>query len=99
MPLPRSVARFNRRFTNRILGPLAYILPGFAVVVHTGRQTGRQYQTPINAFRRGDGFIIILTYGPATDWARNVLAAGGCSLITQGRALRLVQPRLFHDEQ
>ena len=98
MPLPRSVARVNRRLTNRLLGPLAMRLPGFGVVVHTGRQTRRQYRTPVNVFRRGDRYIIALTYGSNADWVRNVLADGGCTLETRGQTLHLSRPRLFHDE-
>jgi deazaflavin-dependent oxidoreductase (nitroreductase family) len=99
MPLPRSVARFNQRVTNRLLGPLAPCLPGFGVVLHTGRKTHRPYRTPVNVFRRPGGYIIALTYGPDADWVRNVMASGSCTLVTRGRALRLTQPRLFHDEQ
>ena len=98
MPLPRSVARVNRRVTNRLLGGLATRLPGFGVVVHTGRTSGRQYRTPVNLFRRGDRFVIALTYGPDADWVRNVLAEGGCTLETRGQTLPLSRPRLFHDE-
>ncbi|MBM0255605.1 hypothetical protein [Micromonospora sp. 4G55] len=32
-----------------------------------------------------------------TDWARNVLAAGGCDLEIRGRRVRLTAPRLVHD--
>ena len=98
MPLPRSIARANRRVTNRLLGGLATRLPGFGVVVHTGRRSQRQYRTPVNVFRRGDRYIIALTYGPDADWVRNVLADGGCMIETRGRRLRLSRPRLFHDE-
>jgi deazaflavin-dependent oxidoreductase (nitroreductase family) len=98
MPLPRSIARFNRYVTNRVLGPLAPHLPAFGVVVHRGRKSGRCYRTPVNVFRRPGGFVVALTYGPNTDWVRNVLAAGGCVLETRGRRLRLTRPRLFHDE-
>ena len=98
MPLPRAIARANRRVTNRLLGGLATRLPWFGVVVHTGRRTRRQYRTPVNVFRRGDRFIIALTYGSDADWVRNVLADGGCTLETRGRSLRLSRPRLFHDE-
>lgn len=45
-----------------------------------------------------DGYVLALTYGPDTDWVKNVLAAGGCELRTRGRAIRLVSPHLFHDE-
>ncbi len=99
MAAPRWLARFNRRVTNRLLGPLASRLPGFGVVVHTGRTTHRQYRTPVNVFPRADGYVIVLTYGPSSDWVRNVLVSGGCTLETRGRAWRLTRPRLLHDEQ
>jgi deazaflavin-dependent oxidoreductase (nitroreductase family) len=98
MPLPRSVARANRRVTNRLLGGLATRLPWFGVVIHIGRKSRRQYRTPVNVFRRGDRYVIALTYGSDADWVRNVLADGGCTLETRGRALRLSRPRLFQDE-
>ncbi len=99
MPISHRVARFNRRVTNRITGRLAPRLPGFGVVVHTGRKTHRQYRTPVNVFPRSGKYIIALTYGPDSDWVRNVLASGGCTLETRGRTLRLSRPRLFHDER
>ena len=52
----------------------------------------------MNVFPAGDGYLIALTYGPGTDWVKNVLAAGGCELETRGRIVRLVSPRLYHDE-
>lgn len=99
MPAPRSLARFNRRVTNRLLGRLATRLPGFGIVVHTGRKTQRQYRTPVNVFSRPGGYVIALTYGSNSEWVRNVLASGGCTLETRGRALRLSRPHLFHDER
>src|SRR5262245_40982263 len=99
MPLPRSVARFNRRVTNRVLGPLAPHLPNFAVVVHRGRRSGRLHRTPVNCFPRPGGCVVALTYGPTSDWVRNVLANGGCVLETGGRALAMTRPRVVHDEQ
>ena len=98
MPLSRSVAQFNKRVTNRISGRLATRLPGFGVIIHTGRKTQRQYRTPINVFHRGDKYIVALTYGPDADWVRNVLASGTCTLETRGRTIHLAHPRLFHDE-
>ena len=99
MPLPHSVALFNKRVTNRITANLATRLPGFGVVVHTGRKTHRQYRTPINVFRRDGKYSVALTYGPDADWVRNVLASGSCALETRGRIIRLSHPRLFHDER
>ena len=99
MPAPRWLARFNRRVTNRLLGRLAPRLPGFGVVVHTGRKTHRLYRTPVNVFPRPGGYVIALTYGPHAEWVRNVLASGGCALETRGRTVRLSRPRLFRDER
>jgi hypothetical protein len=40
-----------------------------------------------------------LTYGPDTDWVRNVIAADGCDLEVRGKTIRLTAPRLVHDER
>jgi len=98
MPLPRGLAAFNRRVTNRVTAPFAGRLPGFGIVVHRGRRSHREYRTPVNAFVATGGYIVALTYGTDADWIKNVLAAGGCELVTRGRTVRLTAPELFHDE-
>jgi deazaflavin-dependent oxidoreductase (nitroreductase family) len=97
--LGRRIAHFNRRVTNRLTRPLARWLPGFGVVIHIGRKSKRRYETPVNLFRAADGYVIALTYGRESDWVRNVLAAGGCELITCGRRMRLTSPEIRHDER
>src|SRR5215207_6831672 len=99
VPLPKRLARFNRVITNRVAFPVARRVPGFAVVLHTGRRSGRPYRTPVNAFRAPDGYVIALTYGPDSDWPKNVLAAGGCILLTRGTAVPLTGPRLVHTQR
>jgi deazaflavin-dependent oxidoreductase (nitroreductase family) len=99
MPAPRWLARFNKRATNRILGPVVKHLPGFGVIVHTGRTSGQVYRTPVAAFRRSGTFIIALTYGPDTDWVRNVVASSECKLETGRRTFTLGEPRVYHDER
>lgn len=99
MPIPRVVRRWNKAGLNRLTRRVAPWLPGFGVVVHRGRRTGRQYRTPVNVFGGGTGYVIALTYGPDTDWVQNVLAAGGCELETRGHVVRLAAPRLYRDEQ
>ena len=42
MPAPRSIARFNKRFTNRLTLKVAGYMPGFAIVTHIGRKSGRK---------------------------------------------------------
>ena len=98
MPIPSRVARWNKVGLNRITRHVAPWMPGFGLVVHRGRRSGREYQTPVNVFPADDGFIIALTYGTGTDWLKNVQAAGGCELRTRGRVLRVGSPRVYHDE-
>jgi deazaflavin-dependent oxidoreductase (nitroreductase family) len=95
--IPRSVARFNRVVTNRISALVAGWLPGFGIVEHEGRRSGRVYRTPVNVFGTRDGYVIALTYGPDADWIKNVLAAGGCFLHVRGQRVRLTAPRIVHD--
>lgn len=91
------MARFNKKVTNRITGPFAARLPGFAVVIHVGRVSGRRYRTPVNLFRRGDDYVFVLTYGAEADWVKNVEASGACDVETRGRTVRLLEPRLLTD--
>jgi deazaflavin-dependent oxidoreductase (nitroreductase family) len=97
MPLPRRLAKFNLVVTNRVLGPFARYLPGFAIVWHVGRRSGRAYRTPVSLFRRGDGYAIALFYGADSQWVRNVLAAGGVDIETRGRRVHLVGAELVRD--
>ncbi len=98
MPLPKRLAAFNRTVTNRVLGPLAQVAPGFVLLIHHGRRSGRRYSTPVNAFLRrggdtaageGDRLVIALTYGADADWVRNVMAAGGCEGVRRRRHIVL----------
>ena len=97
MPIPMRVARFNRVVTNRITGPFADRLPFFAILHHVGRTSGRAFAIPINAFPDGNDYILALTYGPNTDWVKNVLAAHGCEIVTRGQRIRLTNPRIETD--
>jgi deazaflavin-dependent oxidoreductase (nitroreductase family) len=97
VPLPQALARFNRVVTNRIVRRVAGRLPGFAIVDHVGRRSGRLHRTPVNLFRAGDRYVIALTYGRGTEWVRNVLAAGGCEVETRGRRIPLTEPEIVHD--
>jgi deazaflavin-dependent oxidoreductase (nitroreductase family) len=98
MPLPRTLARWNKAGLNRVTRRVAPWMPGFGVVARAGRRSGRRYQAPVNVLPAGDGYLLALTYGPDSDWAKNVLAAGGCELVTRGRTVRLVSPQLVHGE-
>jgi deazaflavin-dependent oxidoreductase (nitroreductase family) len=98
MPFPRALARLNKAGLNRVTKHTAPLTPGMGVVIHRGRSSGREYQTPVSVFKTADGFTFVLTYGPGSDWVQNVLSAGGCELRTRRRTIKLVSPRLVHDE-
>jgi deazaflavin-dependent oxidoreductase (nitroreductase family) len=93
MKLSRRVARFNKRVTNRIQGLYAWLIPPWAVILHRGRHSGRQYRTPLFAFRRGRTLVIALLYGEESDWLRN-LRAGGGHVIRAGRTFVVGPPEL-----
>jgi deazaflavin-dependent oxidoreductase (nitroreductase family) len=94
VPLPRSLANFNRRFTNNVSRHIAGWLPGFGIVIHTGRRSGRRYETPVNVFRTDGGFVLALTYGRA-DWVQNVMAAGSAQLRTRRKLHIIANPRII----
>lgn len=94
MPLPRSLARFNKVATNRVARHITPHVPGFGVVHHVGRKSGKPYSTPVNVFTRPGGFALALTYGPDSEWTRNVLAAGHAEIMMRGRDHRVTNPRL-----
>lgn len=94
--LPRALAKINRVLTNRVMGLWAPYLPPWAVVLHTGRRSGRAYRTVLWAFVRRETVVIALTYGE-TDWLRNLLAAGSGRLRRLGRTRNLIAPRVVTD--
>jgi deazaflavin-dependent oxidoreductase (nitroreductase family) len=98
MAIRRWLARVNRRTANHLTAPFARYVPGFGVIVHRGRKTNRVYQTPVMVFAAPDGYTAALIYGTQSQWAKNVIAAGGCDLQTRGRVEQLVAGSVFHDE-
>ncbi|WP_406269134.1 nitroreductase family deazaflavin-dependent oxidoreductase [Nocardia sp. NBC_00881] len=98
MPAPRWVAKANKIGLNRVTKFIAPWAPGWAVVIHRGRNSGRIFRTPLWAFRRRGGYVIALTYGPKADWVRNVLAADGCELETRRKHYEVGAPRVYRDE-
>jgi hypothetical protein len=49
--------------------------PIFSVVGHTGRHSGRQFETPVAARRVAGGFVLALAFGSTAHWYRNLVAA------------------------
>jgi len=100
------------RFVKIVMGPMTKILnplivrlagrPHFhmaAQLTHIGRRSGRTYVTPIGARRAGDRVLIPLTFGNQSDWSRNVLAAGRCSLRLDGVDYEASAPALVSPEE
>ena len=101
--VPATRIRFIRPFTKRVINPLtrrfAGWLPGFAILTHVGRTSGRVYRTPINVFHRGEHYVFALTYGSNVDWVKNIMATGSVEMRTRGRDIHLVEPELIVDPQ
>lgn len=86
-----------RHVSKHVLTPLVRGFAGkhvFALLRHVGRKSGRKFTTPLIVRKADDMFFIALTYGPSTNWCRNVLAAGGCAIQIHGRWYRAVEPTI-----
>lgn len=99
MQLPRVLARFNRHVTNPIQRRWAGVLPGYGIIEHVGRKSGRTYRTPLNVFRAGPGFAIWIGYGVQSDWVRNLQAAGGGQLVHRRVRYTLSAPRILTGDE
>jgi len=93
------------RWISRPLRPLALPVAGtrwfpfYAILRHTGRTSGKAYSTPIVALTTPDGFIIPLPFGDATQWAKNLFAAGGGWLRYGGHEYQICEPRVGEREE
>jgi deazaflavin-dependent oxidoreductase (nitroreductase family) len=94
MQIPQWVARFNKYVTNPVQRLWAGYLPGFAVLEHVGRKSGKPYRTPLNVFTTDEGLAILLTYGPDRDWLKNVTAAGSAHMRRYGKTITVSEPRI-----
>ncbi len=96
--MPRRLVGFYRRHYNPTVRGLAARMPTMGVMHHTGRKSGREYQTVLNVFRRPSGYVIAIAYGRESDWVRNVMASGSCDVVTMGKRVHLMHPRIVVDE-
>ena len=87
-PLMKSV------INPRTLRAVARGESNYAVVHHLGRRSGRPYETPVEAYRTAEGALILLPYGPVTDWCRNILTAGQCMVTLDGEDIALRAPEV-----
>lgn len=62
----------------------------FSLIRHTGRKSGRTFETPVVLARVPEGFVAELTYGEDVNWYRNIVAAGGCVVVFGGEEYRVI---------
>jgi deazaflavin-dependent oxidoreductase (nitroreductase family) len=100
-PVPPSLfVRIAMRPMTWALNPLMRKLAGrrhvrmAAAIRHVGRKSGRAYVTPAGARVSGGVAVIPLTFGNQSDWSKNVMAAGGCSITVDGRDYTADEPEL-----
>ena len=102
---PAPIVKLVVRPLTRILNPLIVRLAGrrhfrmAAQIRHVGRRSGRSYVTPAGARLHGDVIMIPLTFGNLSDWSRNVVVAGGCSIRLDGRDYQASQPEFLGRDQ
>jgi deazaflavin-dependent oxidoreductase (nitroreductase family) len=95
--MPAWLPAFNRKVNNPIQRLWAPYAPGYALIVHTGRKSGKRYETPVMAMVADGKLAIGLPYGAGAQWVRNLLAAGGGEAIRRGKRYRLSNPRVVTD--
>ena len=93
MRFPPWFENFQIRYINPIAVPIARFTPGITVIRHRGRKSGRQLETAVSAYRKGDTVAIMLAHGK-TNWVKNILAAGEADIRLRGRDVHLVNPRI-----
>jgi len=97
---PSLLGRITRalaRATNPLWKPMAgrRALPLWAVVHHRVRLSSRSYAIPVAVRATPEAFVIALPWGDATQWVRNVQAAGGCTVTWRGRDHRADAPEIL----
>jgi deazaflavin-dependent oxidoreductase (nitroreductase family) len=92
---PRRAVRATAPFADVLAGRRWF--PLWAKIHHRGRRSGTEYTTPVAIVPTVSKqvFLIGLPWGPKTNWARNVIAAGGATLTWKGGEHRATEPRLI----
>jgi deazaflavin-dependent oxidoreductase (nitroreductase family) len=94
MLVPPALEKFQIKYINPLMTPISRKLPGMSVIKHTGRTSGKEYETPVTAYRKGSTLAIGLIHGK-TNWVKNVLAAGEAVILVSRADLHLVNPRIL----
>ena len=98
--LPDRMRYVNKHVTNRVLRGFTNLSHGpFAIIYHTGRKSGKPYETVIWVWKMREGFVIALTLGQEVDWYRNMKAAGGGAVYWHKRLYQVGKPELVDTEK
>lgn len=92
---PRILVKATEPIANALAGRRA--LPLFAVMHHRGRKSGTDYATPVAVVPASDPNLVLigLPWGRRTNWAANVVAAGGADLTWKGGLHSTTSPRII----
>lgn len=93
MKFPPWFEKIQIKYINPVMVPFARFMPGVNVIKHRGRTSGREFETPVTAYRKGQTVAIMLAHGK-TNWVKNILAAGEAEIRLRGRDVHLVNPRI-----
>jgi len=94
MIFPPWLERFQIKYFNPVVRPIARYLPGFAIITHRGRKSGKPYETIVTAYRKGNVLAIALAHGK-TNWVKNVLAAGEAEVRLTRKTVHITNPRIL----
>ena len=95
MVFPPWFERFQIKYFNPAVKPIARFLPGTATIKHRGRTSGTPYETIITPYRKGNVLAIALGHGK-TNWVKNVLAAGEADVqFSRNRVVHITNPRIL----
>ena len=89
------------RATTRLMLPFAgkRWFGFFSVVRHTGRKSGKTFETPVAARRIPDGFVLALAFGSGAHWYQNIRAASGGTIRWRGTDYPVGAPETIDREQ
>lgn len=91
---PPWLGRLQIKYMNPVVRPVARYLPGFSIIKHRGRKSGKPYETVVTAYTKGSVLAIALGHGKA-DWVKNVLAAGEGDVHFIRRDVHITNPRIL----
>lgn len=91
---PRGLVKATEPIATALAGRRFF--PLWAVIHHVGRKSGAEYALPVAIVPTTDPRTILigLPWGADTNWARNVVAAGGATLTWKGADVGATAPRI-----